>query len=71
MRKIIELTGKACESENLSDWRQYRFNQKQLKKRYRKAQKINTPAPKMKRKKPPVAKRFGRLIESIYLKPNA
>ena len=40
MRKIIELTGKACESESLNGWRQYRFNQKQLKKYYRKAQKI-------------------------------
>ena len=38
MRKVIELTGKSCDS--LSDWRQYRFNLKQLKKRYRKAQKI-------------------------------
>jgi len=40
MRKVIELTGKACENESLSDWRQHRFNLKQLKKRYRKAQKI-------------------------------
>ncbi len=40
MRKIIELTGKACESENLSGWHQYRFNQKQFKQYYRKAQKI-------------------------------
>lgn len=40
MRKVIELTGKLCESENISDWRQYRYNLKQLKKLYRKAQKI-------------------------------
>ena len=40
MRKVIELTGKLCENENLSGWRQYRFNQRQLKKHYRKAQKI-------------------------------
>ena len=51
MRKIIELTGKACESENLSDWRQYRFNQKQLKKRYRKAQKIKHSSSKNETKK--------------------
>jgi len=30
MRKIIELTGKACESEDLSDSHQYRFNQMPL-----------------------------------------
>ena len=51
MRKIIELTGKACESENLSDWRQYRFNQKQLKKRYRNAQKIKHSSSKNEKKK--------------------
>jgi hypothetical protein len=40
MRKVIELTGRICEQEGISDWRQYRFNLKQLKKSYRSAQKI-------------------------------
>jgi len=40
MRKVIELTGRICEQEGISDWRQYRFNLKQLKKLYRSAQKI-------------------------------
>ncbi|MBL1259614.1 MAG: hypothetical protein COB33_003660 [Thiotrichaceae bacterium] len=30
MRKVIEPIGKACENESLSDWRQHRFNLKQL-----------------------------------------
>ncbi|MCF6299403.1 MAG: ISNCY family transposase [Thiomicrorhabdus sp.] len=51
MRKVIELTGKSCESENLSDWRQHRFNLKQLKKRYRKAQKIKYSTSKDEAKK--------------------
>ena len=51
MRKVIELTGKSCESENLSDWRQHRFNLKQLKKRYRKAQKIKHSTSKDEAKK--------------------
>lgn len=64
MRKVIELTGKACENESLSDWRQHRFNLKQLKKRYRKAQKSNTPAQEMKLKKQLEAKPFIKLTET-------
>jgi len=40
MRKVIGLTGQLCESEKISDWRQYQFNVKQVKKLFRKAQKI-------------------------------
>ena len=51
MRKIIELTGALCENENISDWRQYRFNLRQLKKLYRKAQKIKHSTSKDEAKK--------------------
>jgi len=40
MRKVVLLTGKLCDEIGSSEWRQYRFNLQQLKKRYRKAQKI-------------------------------
>jgi len=40
MRKVVLLTGKLCDDVDSSEWRQYRFNLRQLKKRYRKAQKI-------------------------------
>jgi len=51
MRKIIELTGQACDREGLSEGRQYRFNLKQLKKFYRKAQKIKHSTSKDEEKK--------------------
>ncbi len=51
MRKVIELTGQLCECEKISDWRQYRFNLKQIKKRYRKAQKIKHSTSKDEEKK--------------------
>lgn len=51
MRKVIELTGQLCEKENRSDWRQYRFNLRQLKKCYRKAQKIKHSTSKNEAKK--------------------
>jgi len=38
MRTLIEITGRACEKYNIPGWRQYRFNLKQLKKKYRKVQ---------------------------------
>ncbi len=38
MRKLIEVTGRACESTGVSGWRQYRFNLRQLKKKFRKVQ---------------------------------
>jgi hypothetical protein len=40
MRKVTQLTARLCDDAEVSDWRQHRFNLKQLKKRYRKAQKI-------------------------------
>jgi hypothetical protein len=51
MRKIIELTGQVCENANISDWRQYRFNLRQLKKLYRKAQKTKHSTSKNEAKK--------------------
>jgi len=51
MRKVIELTGRLCQKEAITDWRQYRFNLKQLKKQYRKAQKIKYPTSKNEEKK--------------------
>jgi len=38
MRKLIETTGRACEKTGIAGWRQYRFNLKQLKKKFRKIQ---------------------------------
>ncbi len=38
MRKLIEITGRACDKHDINGWRQYRFNLKQLKKKYRKIQ---------------------------------
>jgi IS5 family transposase len=38
MRKVIELTGKLCESLGINGWRQYQYNIKQIKKFYRIAQ---------------------------------
>ncbi len=40
VRKVIELTGQLCEREQMSDWRQHRFNARQVKKRFRKTQKL-------------------------------
>ncbi len=40
MRKVIELSARLSEKESKSDWRQYRYNLKQLKRLYRSAQKI-------------------------------
>ena len=51
MRKVITLTGRLCEEAGISDWRQYRFNLKQLKKLYRKAQKIKHSTSKDEAKK--------------------
>jgi len=51
MRKIIELTGQLSERENVSDWRQYRYNLKQFKRLYRKAQKIKHSTSKNEEKK--------------------
>jgi len=51
VRKVIELTGRLCESENVSDWRQYRFNLKKIKRLYRKAQKIKHSTSKDEQKK--------------------
>jgi len=51
MRKVIELTRRMCEQEGISDWRQYRFNLKQLKKSYRSAQKIKHSSSKDEEKK--------------------
>ena len=39
IRKVIKLTGQLAEREGITDWRQYRFNVKQMKRRYRQAQK--------------------------------
>lgn len=38
MRKSIELIGQLCERYEISDWRQYRYNIRQIKKAYRYAQ---------------------------------
>jgi len=38
MRKLIETTGRACNKYGISGWRQYRFNIRQLKKKFRKIQ---------------------------------
>jgi len=51
MRKVIELTGRISEQEKITDWRQYRFNLKQLKKQYRKAQKLKYSSSKDEAKK--------------------
>ncbi len=40
VRKVIELTGQLCERKNVSDWRQHQFNVRQVKKCFRKTQKI-------------------------------
>ncbi len=51
MRKIVELTGRVAEQEKISDWRQHRFNLKQFKKCYRKAQKLKHSTSKNEEKK--------------------
>jgi len=51
MRKVIQLTGQLCEREKVSGWRQYRFNVKQIKRLYRKAQKIKYSSSKNEVKK--------------------
>jgi len=51
MRKVIQLTGQLCEREKMSGWRQYRFNVKQIKRLYRKSQKIKYSSSKNKEKK--------------------
>lgn len=51
MRKVIQLTGQLCEREKVSGWRQYRYNVKQIKQRYRKAQKIKYSSSKNEAKK--------------------
>jgi len=51
MRKVIELTGQLCAREEISDWRQYRFNVKQVKRLYRKAQKIKYSSSKNEERK--------------------
>ena len=51
MRKVIELTGRLSEQEKITDWRQYRFNLKQLKRLFRKAQKIKHSTSKDEEKK--------------------
>jgi len=51
MRKVIELTGRISEQEKITDWRQYRFNLKQLKKQYRKTQKLKYSTSKDEEKK--------------------
>ncbi len=51
LRKVISLTGQLCEREQISDWRQYQFNLKQVKKLYRKAQKIKHSTSKNEDKK--------------------
>lgn len=38
MRKSIELTGRLCEKYEMSDWRQYRYNLRRIKRLYRYAQ---------------------------------
>ena len=38
MRKVITLTTKQCEKHELTDWRQYAYNNRQVKRAYRKAQ---------------------------------
>src|SRR5215204_5727922 len=38
LRKVITLTGRLCEQYDLSDWRQYRYNIRQVKKLMRQAQ---------------------------------
>lgn len=38
MRKLIEITARACHENGISGWRQYRYNIKQLKKKFRKIQ---------------------------------
>jgi len=40
MRKLIITTGRACNKNDIEGWRQYRFNLRQLKKAYRKIQKM-------------------------------
>jgi len=39
MRKLIIITGRTCDKQSMSSWRQYRFNLRQLKKLLRKIQK--------------------------------
>ena len=51
MRKVITLTGQFCEDEEISDWRQYQYNAKQVKKLYRKAQKTKYSTSKNEEKK--------------------
>jgi len=38
MRKLVETTGRACHKYSIPGWRQYRYNLKQLKKKFRKIQ---------------------------------
>jgi len=51
MRKVIQLTGRLCEDAGVSDWRQHRFNLKQLKKDYRNVQKMKHSSSKDEDKK--------------------
>jgi len=48
---VIELTGDLCEREQVSGWRQYRFNVKQMKRLYCIAQKTRYSASKDEAKK--------------------
>ena len=38
MRKLIEITARACHKNGIGGWRQFRYNMKQLKKKFRKIQ---------------------------------
>jgi len=40
MRKLITHTGRACEASNIPGWRQYHYQLRQLKMRFRKTQKV-------------------------------
>jgi len=51
IRKVIELTGDLCEREGVTDWRQYRFNVKQMKRLYRIAQKTRYSSSQDEKKK--------------------
>ena len=51
IRKVIQLTGNLCEREGVTDWRQYRFNVKQMKRLYRITQKTRYSTSKDEKKK--------------------
>lgn len=51
IRKVIQLTGDLCEREGVTDWRQYRFNVKQMKRLYRITQKTRYSTSKDEEKK--------------------